>query len=302
MKNSIIVIVGPTASGKTNTAIKLAKTINGEVISCDSMQIYKGMPILTQAPSKKDLKEVSHYLIATLPPEREYSAAQFRETATGLIKAIIKKGKTPIIVGGTGLYVKALIDGLFPSPQKDLDLRKKLEQKTEIYGSAALHKELSEKDPGAASRIHPNDTRRIIRALEIYELTGIPMSRHKKNTRGLSHEKDLYEVLFMGLAMSRKELYGKIDTRIDKMFKNSLVKEVKKLLKKKLSITAKSALGIKEIAGYISGDYKIEVAKELLKKNTKRYAKRQLTWFKADKRIRWFDNGEGVISYCRHFL
>jgi len=296
MKNKVIIIVGPTASGKTEAAIGLVGLIKSEIISCDSMQVYKDMPVLTQAPSGDDLKRIPHYLISEIAPEDEYSAAKFADNAKLLIKAILEKGKTPIIVGGTGLYVKALVDGLFPSPKKDEVFRKSLEEKAKKQGSKVLYNELKKNDPKAASKIYPNDTRRIIRALEVYHLTGIPISEHKKNTQGI---KDIYDIVFLGINIPRKKLYEIINTRVEKMFRNGLIPEVKKLLKRKLSMTARSALGIKEVEGYLKNNYGLEEAKELLKKNTRRYAKKQMTWFKVDKRIRWFSEGEGIISYGR---
>ena len=298
MKNKIFVIVGPTASGKTDTAFELARQMNGEIISCDSMQVYKEMPIVTQMPPLAYLKAIPHHMISKIPPEEEYSAAGFVNNAKPLIEGMIEKGKIPIIVGGTGLYVKALIDGLFPSPPKDERFRKKMEDKVKKHGPAALHEELKRKDPDTAKKIHSNDIRRIIRALEILELTGIPMSEHKPNTRGIAEE---YEIILLGLNMPRKYLYEKINDRIEKMFKDGVVEEVRQLLKKhKLSKTAGSALGIKELSGYIKRQYGLKEAVELLKRNTRRYAKKQLTWFRSDKRIRWFDEGKSLISYCRH--
>ncbi|MCK4463150.1 MAG: tRNA (adenosine(37)-N6)-dimethylallyltransferase MiaA [Candidatus Omnitrophica bacterium] len=296
MKNRVIFIVGSTATGKSRTAIELAREINGEIISCDSMQIYKGMPILTQAPSEKDRKGIPHHLMSEVPPDKEYSAAEFSKRAAKLIKNIIKKRKTPIVVGGTGLYVKALVDGLFPSPKKDLDLRKNLESEAARYGSAFLYDELKEIDPEASHNIHPNDTRRIIRALEIYYSTGIPISVHKKNTKGI---KDFYEIAQLGLNIPRQELYKKINARVEKMFRDGLVRETKALFESNLSITAKSAIGIKEIRDYLGGKYNLKETKETLKKNTRRYAKRQSTWFKRDKRIKWFSDGKSLINYCR---
>ncbi|NQT22296.1 MAG: tRNA (adenosine(37)-N6)-dimethylallyltransferase MiaA [Candidatus Omnitrophica bacterium] len=296
MRSKVIFIVGPTAIGKTKTAINLAKKIDGEIISCDSMQIYKGIPVLSCAPTPKNFKAIPHHLIAELSPKKEYSAAQFSKKATSLIKKIIKRKKTPIIVGGTGLYVKALIDGLFPSPKKDPVLRKKLELKAEKCTSLMLYTELKKIDPIASQNIHPNDTRRIIRALEIYYLTGIPMSIHKKNTKGIANTYDIQQT---GLLMPREDLYEKINRRVDKMFKDGLLDEVKRLLELRLSMTAVLAIGIKEIRGYLNGEYTLKEAKELIKKHTRNYAKKQLTWFRRDKRIEWFSDGKSLISYCR---
>ena len=210
MKNRIIFIVGPTATGKTKTAIELAREINGEIISCYSMQIYKEMSILTQAPSRKELKQIPHHFIEQISHEKDYSAAEFTKKASKLIKNIIKKKKIPIVVGGTGFYVKALIDGLFPSPKKDLKLRKRLELKAKKYGSHFLHSQLKKIDEETSKKIHPNDIRRIIRALEVYHLTSLPMSIHKKNTHGI---KDIYEIVELGINIPRETLYKKINIR-----------------------------------------------------------------------------------------
>jgi tRNA dimethylallyltransferase len=231
--------------------------------------------------------------------EEEFSAAEFVRRSTVVIKELIKKGKIPVFAGGTGLYVKALIDGLFPSPAKDNDLRHQLESEASALGTGYLYNILKEKDPDSASLIHANDLRRIIRALEVYYLTGVPISEHKKNTRGI---KDDYEIVYAGLSMGRELLYKTIDERVDKMFEDGLVEEVKKVIGSKLSMTAGLALGIREVRGFLEGEYPENTARELLKQNTRRYAKRQLTWFGADKRIRWFDEGKSVIDHCRACL
>lgn len=278
----IIFIIGPTACGKTGIAVDLAEKINAEIVSCDSMQVYKGMEILAQAPAGTALRKIRHHLVSEINPQKEYSAALFSEKAKAIIERISKKGKTPLIVGGTGLYAKALVDGLFASPEKDERLRARLaEEKTE-----ALYEKLKNADRESAAKIHPNDKRRIIRALEVYYQTGTPMSEHKKKTKGIMA---FYEVKMIGLGLSRDILYRRIDDRVEKMFKAGLVKEVKRLLGKDLSKTAAAALGIKEVSGYAKGDYSLEEAKALLKKNTRHFAKKQLTWFKADKRIEWVD-------------
>ncbi|MDD5438756.1 MAG: tRNA (adenosine(37)-N6)-dimethylallyltransferase MiaA [Candidatus Omnitrophica bacterium] len=299
MTNRLIIIVGPTASGKTETACKLARAVNGEIISADSMQVYKGMEILSQAPRNEDLGGIPYYLVSHVDPEKEYSAALFAGEASGLITEIVRRKNIPVITGGTGLYVRALIDGLFPAPPKDVALRKRLETKALEEGGAALHQELLLCDPESAGNIHPNDTKRIIRALEIYYLTGIPKSAHVKDTVGI---KDNYEVIMAGIDLTRPGLYERIDRRVEKMFSQDIVGEVKRLRGLKLGITAGMALGIQEITGYLDGAYGLDEAKGLLKKNTRRYAKRQMTWFRADKRVRWFSDGEGVISYCRDII
>lgn len=286
MPQKIIVIVGPTAIGKTSLAIKLAKKIKAEIISADSMQAYKGMDILSQKPTPPELKTVPHHLVSFLDPEYEYNAAIFTRKSKKIIKDIIKKGKIPIIVGGSGLYVKALVNGIFPSKGKNKLLRKKLEKIASVKGSLFLYNRLKKVDPTAARAIHPNDARRIIRALEIYEVDKKTKTSLKRKTKGI---KEKYEVKVFGLKTTREKLYGRINKRVDLMFKKGLVKEIKKLLGLHLSITAGQALGIKEIRCYLDKTYDIDNAKEILKRNTRRLAKRQFTWFRADKEIRWLD-------------
>jgi tRNA dimethylallyltransferase len=287
-RRSILFIVGPTAIGKTGLAIKLARHINGEIISADSMQIYKRMRILSQAPTVVEKKNARHHLIGLLESRKEYSVAIFIKKASKIISSILKRKRIPIIVGGSGLYMRGLIDGLFPSPEADMKFRKKMQVFVKRYGSRKLHSRLAKIDPESAGLIHPNDTRRIIRALELYHSTGRTMTELKASTKGL---KDKYDIVMFGLIRPREELYSQIDERTDKMFKGRVVAEVKKLRRSKLSKTAGAVLGFKEISGYLDGEYDLEAAKEMLKMNTRRFAKRQMTWFRADKRIRWIDLG-----------
>lgn len=282
----VVFIVGPTATGKTRLAIKLAKRLGGEIISCDSMQAYKGMSILSQAPSAGEMKKICHHLVGCIEPGKEYNVAVFIKKATSLIASIIKKKKVPIVAGGSGLYMKALVDGLFPSPKADMKFRRAMQAFAKRYGSKRLHAKLAKIDPESALAIHPNDVRRIIRALEVHHSTGRTMTELKAKTKGL---KDRYAIKIFALTMPRGALYRAIDTRVDRMLANGLLREVEKLKKKKLSMTAKAALGFNEIAGYLDGEYALEKAIELMKMNTRRYSKRQFTWFNADKRILWLD-------------
>jgi tRNA dimethylallyltransferase len=282
----IVFIVGPTAIGKTTLAIRLARGLKGEIISADSMQIYKGMRILNQAPTGAEAKRARHHLIASLDPAKEYSLAQFIKDASSAIDSIIKRGRIPIIAGGSGLYVKGLIDGLFPSPKADLKFRREQAKFAAKYGSRKLHTRLARIDPASAEKIHPNDLRRIIRSLEAYYSTGKTMTELKGSTRGL---KDRYGINIFGLTAPREEIYSRINNRVDRMFLSGAVGEVKKLKRRRLSKTAGMVLGFGEISGYLDGKYGLDEASEKLKMNTRRFAKRQLTWFGADKRIRWFD-------------
>ena len=278
-------LVGPTASGKTKLSIKLAKKLNAEIISCDSMCVYKGMDILTSKPSSADRNRIKHHLIDIIPPTREFSVAEYRSMALQKIEEILKRKKTPLFVGGSGLYVKAVIDGLFPSAEKDLKFRKRQELLAKKYGKAYLYRKLKKIDPDRAGKIHPNDLRRVIRALEIYHTEKKKPSELNRNTEPLK-----YDFKIFGLAPERSGLYKNIDDRVEEMFKKGIVGEVKKLSNKALSMTAGKALGYSEVLGYLKGKYSLEEAKELLKKNTRHFAKRQLTWFRPDRRILWRSN------------
>jgi len=286
-KAKIIFIVGPTAAGKTETAVFLAKKINAEIISADSMQIYKGMPILTSKPKMALRKKVKHYLIDFIPPSKEYNVSQYCKDALDKIDLILKKNKTPLFVGGTGLYLSMLIDGIFDEEKPSPSLRKRLYKLGESYGSSYLYKRLKRVDPQAASKIHPNDARRIVRALEVFEVTGKPISVLQKERVGL---KDKFDLKIFCLNMKREELYSRIERRVDLMFKQGLVREVKNLFKKTLGRTAFCAIGIKELQGYLDGKYDLEEAKRLMQRNTRRYAKRQLSWFRNDRRITWINH------------
>ena len=285
-KKKIIVIVGPTASGKTRLAIKLAKRIKGEIISADSMQAYKGMVLISQAPSKRELRSARHHLIGFLDPGKEYSAALFSKLARRAICDIIKRKKIPIIAGGSGLYIRALVDGLFPSKGKDIRFRSKMEKEAREKGVHCLHKKLRARDPDAALKIHPNDTKRIIRALEICKLEKSTKTELKKSTKGI---KEKYIVYLFGLNMARCKLYERINSRVDDMFKEDIIREVKALLKKKLSTASRQALGIRQVEGFLKGEYDKGKAEELLKRDTRRFAKRQLTWFRPNHMIKWLD-------------
>jgi len=284
MKERLIFLVGPTAIGKTGISFELAKLINGEIVSCDSMQVYKGMDIGTSKPAGTLLTAIAHHMIGIIEPSDEFSVARFRKLAVEAIEDILKRDKAPLIVGGSGLYLKVLIDGIFEAPSADRELRARLKQESDEFGIGVLYKRLEGVDKESASRIHPNDLRRILRALEVYEKAKAPISQLKSNTVGLSGK---YEIRIFGLNMERPGLYKKIDGRVDQMFKEGLVDEARRLTERELSLTASQALGYKEVFAFLRGECDIEEAKRLIKRNTRHYAKRQLTWFKRDKRIEW---------------
>ncbi len=289
MNKKIIFIAGPTAVGKTEVAVCLAKKARAEIISCDSMQIYKGMDIITSKPPAILRRMVTHHLIGTVSPASEYNVAKYRQDALRKIKEIMKKGKTALFAGGTGLYMSILIDGIFKGKSQNQGIRNRLYKQAEQLGSGYLYEKLKRVDAEAAIKIHPNDTKRIIRALEVFETTGKPISSLQKQRRGLSRE---YNVKVFCINVPAEKLYKRIDERVEKMFTKGLVNEVKKLLKLRLSKTASCAIGIKELKGYFDGLYDLEEAKRLIKRNTRLYAKRQLTWFRKDKRINWIEVGE----------
>lgn len=301
MKKQIIFLVGPTAVGKTKISLHLAKLINAEIISCDSMQVYKGMDIGTQKPNPSQQRVVAHHMIDIISPFRNFSVAEFRRRTSACISKIHKKGKIPLLVGGTALYMKALIDGLFQGPPADRTLRKELLKQEKVNGKGSLYKQLANIDPPTAKRLHPNDTRRIIRALEVYIKTNSPISELKKGTRGLT---DGYQVKIFALNRNRQDLYNRIEKRVDMMFKQGFIGECRWLIDpsprpsplkgrggigKRLSMTARQALGYKEAFAYLNGEIPLQELKELIKKNTRHFAKRQLSWFRNDKRIIWVD-------------
>lgn len=285
-KPRIIFLVGPTAVGKTSVSLHLALKIKAEVISCDSMQVYKKMDIISSKPELKIRNKLPHYLVDILSPQKEYNVATYRKEGLKKIKDIIKREKAPLLVGGTGLYMSILVDGIFNVKTQDENIRKELYAEADSLGSPYLYKKLQKIDAPAALKIHPNDTKRIIRALEVFLSTGKLISELQKKRIGLY---DLYDVRIFCLNMDRDKLYSRIDERVDEMFKKGLLSEVRELLKLKLSKTASCAIGIKELKAYYEGLLSLEEAKELMKKNTRNYAKRQLTWFRKDKRIQWVE-------------
>jgi tRNA dimethylallyltransferase len=288
MKEKIIFIVGPTAVGKTDVAACLALKLRGEIISCDSMQVYKGMDIISSKVRGALRKKVPHHLLDVVSPEKEYNVSEYRAAALKAARSILKRDKVPIFAGGTGLYMTILIDGIFKEKAQDQGMRSRLYADSLRLGSAALHERLARVDPEAAGKIHPNDTRRVVRALEVFESTGKPISLLQKKRRGLC---DSYDVRVFCLDMEREELYRRIDERVERMFEEGLMDEVSSLLRLKLSKTAVYAIGINELKDHFAGLCSLDEAKALIRKNSRNYAKRQLTWFRKDKRIQWIDVG-----------
>ena len=297
MKPKVVVIVGPTASGKTAISIELAKKIDGEIISADSMQIYKEMNIGSAKPTKEEMQGIYHHMIDVIEPTENFNVAKYKEMAEECIEKILAKGKIPIIVGGTGLYVSTLTNGIeFSEIESDDEYRKELENIAEQEnGIDILFEQLKKVDPEAANVIDKNNVRRVIRALEIYKVTGKTKTQVDKE----SIKELKYDYRIFGLLWDRQELYDRIDKRVDIMIEMGLVDEVEKLNKRGISSTAIQGLGYKEIIEYLDKKLTLVEAIEKVKQETRRYAKRQMTWFKRDKNIVWLEalKKDEVVKY-----
>lgn len=287
-KPKVIVICGPTASGKTGLSVKVAQAMNGEIVSCDSMQIYKDMNIGTAKVTKEEMQGIPHYLIDFVSPDERYSVADFQKDAEKAIGEIVAKGKTPIVVGGTGLYVDTLVYHIqYPEIETDLEYRKQLEEMIQEQGLEVAYQKAEEIDPQAIEKISNNDQKRIMRILEIYHQTGKTKTQLEAESR---REEPPYEYLVYAIDMDREKLYDRINQRVDIMIEQGLIEEVKELLKKYKDFpTAMQGLGYKEVVAYLNGDMTKEEMIETLKQETRRYAKRQLTWFRKNREIQWID-------------
>ncbi len=285
-RKRIVFIVGPTACGKTESGLRLAKLLPVEFISADSMQIYKGMDVVTDKLPKAIRRKHPYHMIDLIEPSHEFNVANFCKVAASAISKILKKKKLPVVIGGTGLYVNSLLYGIFKNRAKDAKLRARLEALAREKGKAFLYQRLKAVDPDAAARINPNDIRRIIRALEVYEVTKHPISSLQKEREGLA---DTFDIYLFGLRRERKDLYERIERRVDFMVNAGLIDEVRRLLKKKLSKTAYFCIGIREIEGFLKGQYDLQEAVRLIKRNSRRFAKRQMTWFNKNEDIEWID-------------
>ena len=286
-KIKTIFIVGPTASGKTDLSINLAKSVDGEIISADSMQVYKGIHIASAAPDTEEMQGIPHYMLEFLETNQQFSVADYVKEARKLIAEISARGKVPIVVGGTGLYISSLLDNTEYTEEKtDTKLRQKLENEFDDLGTEEMLRRLSEFDAESANRLHPNNRRRIIRAFEVYELTGKTITEQNL----LSHKNESpIEPLVIGITYSDRELlYERINKRVDIMLEKGLLDEAKITVEDADSKGCFQAIGHKELYGYLKGECSLLDAAELLKQQTRRYAKRQLTWFRRDERINWF--------------
>ena len=283
----VIVIVGPTCSGKTHLSLQLAKILETEIISADSRQVYKLLDIGTAKPTREQLKKIKHHFIDELNPDEDFNASKFAEEAELILQSLNDKNKTPIVVGGSGLYIKGLIDGISESADSNSELRAELLELRQKYGNDYLYEELKKVDKVSADKMLPQNWMRVIRAIEVIRLTGKPIWQH--HTEARKNSNFIYQQI--GLKWERTELYKNIELRVDEMIEAGLVEEVKSILKsgydKKLN--SLNTVGYKEIIQYLENEISLNRAVELIKRNTRRFAKRQMTWFNADKRIEWFN-------------
>lgn len=286
MKKKIIVVVGPTASGKTSLGVHIAEKFNGEVVSADSMQIYKGMDIATAKPSQAEMRGIPHHLIGFVDPSSKYSVSSFCKDAAGAVDDIISRNKMPVMVGGTGLYIDSFITSTeFLEDASSEEIREQLKREFAERGIDDLYAELAAIDPECAASVHKSNTVRVLRALEVYRTTGKTITEQKK----LSHlNESVYEPLFIGIGFRNREvLYKRINDRVDIMLANGLLDEAKNFYAEKYSCTAVNAIGYKELKPFIDGTAPLDECVETLKRETRRYAKRQLTWFRRNENINW---------------
>lgn len=291
-KQPLIVLTGPTAVGKTNLSIKLAKAVNGEIISADSMQVYRYMDIGSAKIQPQQMEGVTHYLIDCLNPDEEFSVAVFQQMAKEAMKKIYAKGRIPILTGGTGFYIQAVTQDIdFSKHTEDDTYRKSLEKTALEKGSGYLHDMLEKVDPASAEAIHENNTKRVIRALEYYEQTGKQISSHNEEQR---QKESPYNLAYFVLNDERARLYERIDKRIDQMLADGLVEEVTKLkdMGYHKGMVSMQGLGYKEILSFLDGTWNLEEAVYILKRDTRRFAKRQITWFKREREVEWFDKSD----------
>ena len=303
MKKPLIVLTGPTAVGKTSLSIQLAKRIGGEIVSADSMQVYRYMNIGSAKIMPEEMEGVPHHLVDILDPREDFHIVRFQEMALEAMKGIYERGHIPMLVGGTGFYIQAVTRGIdFTRADQMDDRRKELEYLAEEYGAEYLHSLLSEKDPAAAASIHPHNIKRVIRALEFYEQNQKPISQHNLEER---QKESPYALSYFVLNMPRELLYRRIDERVDRMMEEGLLQEVQMLLDMGVHrpMTSMQAIGYKEIADYLEGVYPLEEAVRVLKRDTRHFAKRQLTWFRREPDVIWVDkdrfdyNDEMILDY-----
>lgn len=288
LKKPLIILTGPTAVGKTKLSIKLAKAVNGEIISADSMQVYHYMDIGSAKILPEEMEGVPHHLVDCLDPDEEFNVVRFQQMAKEAMEDIYARNRIPILVGGTGFYIQAVTGDIdFTECGEDNSYRKELEQMAKEQGAEVLHNMLAKVDPESAIAIHANNTKRVIRALEYYQQTGEPISQHNKQQR---EKESPYNLAYFVLNDERSHLYARIDARIDEMLKEGLVDEVKRLQQMGYhkGMVSMQGLGYKEILSYLDGTWSLEEAVYVLKRDTRHFAKRQITWFKREKNVEWF--------------
>lgn len=302
MSDQVLFLVGPTGSGKSKLALALAKKIKGEIISCDSMQVYRGLDIGTAKPTLREQKVVPHHLIDLVSPRSECSVFKHRQLALKAIQQIFEKGRIPMVVGGSGLYVKAIVDGLAEQPGAQRKIRQQLETQVRHNGLANLYSRLREIDPKRARAVHPSDKRRIIRAFEILESSHRSQADWERETTGLNRH-EIHPVMF-GLTRERAELYERIERRVNQMFREGWLEEVKRLRRRGLSKTARAAIGYREILEYLQGKRTQPDMEAEIKKRTRHLAKKQMTWFRRDHRIHWISisGDQFVLQVCQTII
>ncbi len=288
--DKVVAVVGPTAAGKTELSLKIAEEFDAEIISADSMQIYEEMDIGTAKVSNEVQNKVKHHHIDIITPEKDYSVADYQDDVDPIIENLFQKNKLPLLVGGTGLYIKAVLEGFsLPDMEPDEELREKLRQEAKEKGNEYVHNKLRDIDPKLADKLHPNDLRRVIRGIEIYKLTGHNKTYYKKKQKNAPPR---HQSIKIGLTRDRKKLYDRINKRVDLMIEEGLIEEAKHIFKNYDlgdKSTARQAIGYKELYNCFNGEYDLEEAIRLIKRNTRRYAKRQLSFFKRDDSIKWYN-------------
>jgi tRNA dimethylallyltransferase len=297
----VIIIVGPTAVGKTKLSLQIAQQVDCEIISADSRQVYKLMDIGTAKPNPSERQQAKHHFIDIKFPDEYYSAGMFGKEARQVINKLCDNGKLPLVVGGSGLYIRALVDGFFDEPIADAEVKRILKERVRQEGLQALYEQLNEVDPQLASQLHPNDTQRILRGLEVWQITGKPLSFFQQQPL----DKADFESIFIGLTMERDRLYQKIEQRVEEMMMSGFAEEVVQLEEKGYSpeLSSLQTVGYKEMFKYLKGQLSLEETVTLIKQKTRQYAKRQLTWFRSDKRICWFDvTDESVLTRIIDFV
>ena len=305
--NRIICIAGPTASGKTALAVELAKELNGEVVSCDSMQVYRRMDIGTAKPTKEEMQGIVHHMIDVAEPDEDFSVSRYCEMASPIVDDILARGKTAVIAGGTGLYMDSLIRGNAFAPFPATGVRERLEEQADAEGMQAMLRRLQSVDPDSAARLHLSDRKRILRALEVWLETGETITEHNRKTQAIPPR---YTPLWLGLDFAdRAELYHRIDLRVDIMLEMGLMEEIRELLASGIpaKCTAMQAIGYKEFVNALNGAETVEKAAEEVKKSSRHYAKRQLTWFRRNPRLHWLtrqtgQKNEEILTAARQII